>query len=117
MIDMILDERTIAKATGDESDGATERSRDEVFEVLAHRRRRYALRALRTAGGMLALADLAMEVARAEAEEEGTSYSSDRARRIRITLYHNHVPKMADADIVEFDEERNVVRLHGDLLA
>jgi hypothetical protein len=90
-----------------------------VYEVLSHSHRRFALLALRTCGGVLALADLSMAVARMEADDDGTPFSKDRARNVEVSLslYHDHVPKMVDAGVVECDEDRRVVRLHDDLLA
>ncbi|NHN49917.1 hypothetical protein G9464_20315 [Halostella sp. JP-L12] len=87
-----------------------------LYEVLSDPQRRHALAALRRCGGTLALADLAMEVARMEADDE-TAFSKEYAQRVEIALYHNHVPRMTDAGVVEFDEERRVVRLHEDVLA
>lgn len=31
--------------------------------------------------------------------------------RIRIALHHNHLPRLAEAGVVEYDDERGVVRL------
>ena len=96
---------------------ASEAAAEEVdetalYDVLSDPQRRRALAALRTCGGVLALADLAMEVARMEADEDEASFSKDRAQNVEIALYHNPVPRMADAGVVELDEERRVVRLH-----
>jgi len=87
-----------------------------VYEVLSRSHRRFALLALRTCGGVLALADLSVAVARMEADETGRR-SRRTAPGTSRSLYHDHVPKMVDAGVVEFDEDRRVVRLHDDLLA
>ena len=99
------------------SDVTAEDDDTVVYEVLSHSHRRFALLALRTCGGVLALADLSMEVARMEADDDGTPFSKDRARNVEVSLYHDHVPKMVDAGVFEFGEDRRVVRLHDDLLA
>lgn len=98
---------------------ATE-SRDETgstFDLLADRRRRIALRYLETADSPVSLGDLADHLAIEERPAEsgpvadlGDALLGTR-RRIRISLRHVHVPKLAEADAVEFDLETNTVSL------
>ena len=102
----------------DASEAAAEETDETVlYDALSRPQRRFALMALRTCGGAHALADLAMEVARLEANDEEVAFSKERAQNVEISLYHNHVPRMVDAGVVEFREDRRVVRLHDDLVA
>ncbi len=89
-----------------------ERTMDELFDVLSHRYRRHALVALRNRDGPTALADLAVDVAERETDEPSDDGLKELAREIEISLYHVHVPKLADAEFVEFDRDRNTVRIH-----
>ena len=39
------------------------------------------------------------------AEADGEDEAKQVRRRIRLNLYHNHLPRMADADLIKYDEE------------
>ena len=82
------------------------RDRDELFEALTHRRRRRVLGLLRSAGEPMSLSAVAEELA-ADAE------CDDPVERIEITLYHRHVPKLEETDLVAFDADRKTLRLTG----
>lgn len=87
-----------------------------MFTVLSHERRRYALYCLRKYRTPMALADLADEVARLEhGTRPLTEISEEEVKRIYVDLYHSHVPKMEDANLLEYDQERDSVRLEHDL--
>ena len=85
--------------------------RDELFEVLAHRQRRRVLGVLRSAEGSLTLTEAALELARRSDEP----VSEERVDRIRVSLHHWHLPKLAEAGLVEFDPGRGEVALAGSL--
>ncbi|QSW98323.1 DUF7344 domain-containing protein [Haloterrigena alkaliphila] len=82
-----------------------------VFEMLSHRRRRYALECLREYENPLPLADLADEVAVREHDAPITEIPPEEVRRIYLTLYHTHVPKLAAAEYVDYSQERDTVTL------
>lgn len=87
---------------------------DVLFEVLAHQRRRYTLACLRELETPIALADLANEVA---SREQGTPIPdapAEEVKQVYTSLYHSHVPKMADANIVEYSREDDTVSLSTD---
>jgi hypothetical protein len=82
-----------------------------IFEILAHQRRRYALYELQHHERPLALADLADEVAVRENETALAAVPAVEVKRIYMTLYHTHIPKLADADLVRYNQERDMVTL------
>lgn len=84
---------------------------DEMFELLADRHRRYVLASLRDASTPVPLADLATELARVES---GSDAGGMDRRQLLIRLYHVHVPKLADAGLIEYHRERNTVELSAD---
>ena len=88
-----------------------EQSFDVVFDLLANQRRRYVLRCLQKFEDRMALTDVADEIARWENETNHTDTSEEEVERVATSLYHVHIPKLADADIVEYDQEQNVVAL------
>ncbi|QLG61526.1 DUF7344 domain-containing protein [Halorarum salinum] len=94
-----------------QSDSSVERTRspDELFDALADRRRRDVLDLLRTHGGPMSLADLADEIAVREDETPITEVTPGDATRVYMSLYHTHVPKLADAGFLEYDRARDAV--------
>ncbi|WP_121822707.1 DUF7344 domain-containing protein [Halostella salina] len=92
-------------------DGSATEDRDALFDALSHRYRRFAIDALDSCDGSLALADLAAEVAERDAESDASV--PDHVRRVEVELYHVHVPKLAAIGVVRFDRDRNVVGLTG----
>lgn len=76
---------------------------DELFEVLADRKRRSAIRHLTTAGGSLAFDELVADVARETTVEP---VGHERRRDVAASLYHVHLPKLEAAGLVaEFDTD------------
>lgn len=78
------------------------RSLDTVFELLASSRRRSALYVLYRSDGSVALSDLVAEVA---------SMEEVAPERVATALHQVHLPKLADAGVVEYDAEDETVRL------
>lgn len=76
-----------------------------LFEVLAVRRRRIAL-------SVLTERELPIDVGtlgQAVAERERSAPDEQTVHRVRMSLHHAHLPKLADAGLVEYDWERCVV--------
>lgn len=86
-------------------------SLDALFDALADRRRRYVLHCLRESRTPMALADLADEVATREQEAPISEVPAEEVKRVYVSLYHAHVPKLADASIVEYSQQRDLVAL------
>ena len=101
--------RELSSTDGIELDASE--SPDEVFELLGSQRRRYVVRCLTEFDGSLSLADLADEVATREHDAVITELSAETVKRIYVSLYHNHVPKLEAAGVVAYDQERDAVAL------
>lgn len=82
-----------------------------LFELLANRRRRYVIGCLQEFDEPVALADLANEVTAREQDVPLSDVLADAVRRTYTSLYHMHVPKLADAGFVEYDREIETVAL------
>jgi len=94
-----------------ESSGVSDESfpSDLTFELLSNGRRRQLLRCLLKYPNPVSLPDLADEVA---VWEHGTSIdkiSAEDVKRVYMSLYHLHVPKLVDAAVVRYDQERDEV--------
>lgn len=84
---------------------ADEPSTDVAFSVLADEHRRLAVEALFGREEPIALSDLAAAVADRDSEE-----SSGRSEReITTALHHVHLPKLDDADLVDYDAAATTV--------
>lgn len=88
--------------------------RDMLFDVLSSRRRRCTLSCLRDHENPLPLADVAEEVAIQETGRAITDIPAEDVKEVYISLYHAHVPKMEDAGIVRYSQERDSVALESD---
>ncbi|WP_222918533.1 hypothetical protein [Natrinema sp. SYSU A 869] len=93
---------------------------DTAMELLADQRRRSVLNYLEKTDGTAALTELAVEIAAQEAGTEPNAISdhniSPRDRRaVRISLHHTHIPKLANADVIDYDTETETITLtdHG----
>lgn len=77
-----------------------------IFELLANDRRRYALQYLSQAVGAVHVSELADQLALWEGD-----HTHDRYERICTSLVHVHVPKLAAAGVVRYDQEHETVDL------
>lgn len=77
-----------------------------IFELLSDRRRRFALHYLLTQVGATEVSDLADQIALREG-----NHTQDRYERICTGLVHIHLPKLVDAEVIEYDPERESIEL------
>ncbi|MFC6718283.1 ArsR family transcriptional regulator [Natrialbaceae archaeon GCM10025810] len=106
----------IAAVTESEEDERL--SKDVIFELLKNRRRREVLAYLLDADGTVTLGELAEQIAAWENDTSVNALSSDQRKRVYVALYQTHLPKMDDAGIVEYDQDRGLITLsdNADLL-
>ena len=97
----------------DDSETTEELSRDLVFDVLKNRRRRYALHYMRHADGSVQLSELAEQVAAWENDTTVGAISAAERKRVYTALYQSHLPKLDDAGIVDYNQNRGIVELSG----
>ncbi|MEY7849686.1 ArsR family transcriptional regulator [Natrarchaeobius sp. A-rgal3] len=93
-------------------------SKDIIFELLKNRRRREVLAYLLEAEETVTLGELAEQIAAWENDTDVNALSSDQRKRVYVALYQTHLPKMDDAGIVEYDQDRGLITLadNADLL-
>ncbi|UHQ98221.1 hypothetical protein HYG81_19230 (plasmid) [Natrinema zhouii] len=64
----------------------------------------------------MALADLADEVARVEYDVATLlQIPGEDVKEIYLDLYHSHIPKMEDANLIEYTQEEDMVCLKHEL--
>ncbi|NHN46684.1 hypothetical protein G9464_03620 [Halostella sp. JP-L12] len=93
-------------------------SPDRMIPLIADERRRHALRCL-LEHDALPLADLADEVAVRERGAPIGEIPAEDVKNVYMSLYHSHVPKLDEANVVTYDQETDAVALdeHADLVA
>lgn len=94
--------------SGDEPE---ELPKDVQFDILKNRRRRLVLRYLLDHETPVALGTLAEHVAAVENDKEVPALNSQERKRAYVGLYQCHLPRMADAGVIEFDKDRGRVDL------
>ncbi|MDG5760912.1 ArsR family transcriptional regulator [Natronococcus sp. A-GB1] len=106
----------IASVTDTDDDGRL--SKDVIFELLKNRRRREVLTYLLEADETVTLGELAEQIAAWENDTSVNALSSDQRKRVYVALYQTHLPKMDDAGIVKYDQDRGLITLadNADLL-
>ncbi|OLZ41888.1 hypothetical protein A6E15_13240 [Natrinema saccharevitans] len=92
----------------DEPDASTE-TIDDAFALLADQRRRLLLRVMRTYDEEVTLPDAAEEVAVRETGHSVTNISAERVTEVYLSLYHDHLPRLVDAGLLAYDQERDLV--------
>ncbi|AGB39221.1 DUF7344 domain-containing protein [Natronococcus occultus] len=82
---------------------------DESLSLLSNRRRRDVLYRLSEAD-VTSVDSLAATIAAREASVPAEQLSADDRERVRIELYHTHLPKLADRGLIEYDDRSGTVR-------
>lgn len=84
-------------------------SADDIFELLAHHRRRYVIECLDRYGSPMSLPDLADECVVMEHERPLDDIPAEAVKRMYMSLYHCHVPKLVEIGAIEYDQARDLV--------
>ncbi|AGB33056.1 hypothetical protein C488_15842 [Natrinema pellirubrum DSM 15624] len=86
---------------------------DDAFALLSDQRRRLLLRVMRTYDEELTLPDAAEEVAIRETGHGVTDIPAERVTEVYLSLYHDHLPRLVDAGLLVYDQERDLVAPDG----
>lgn len=81
---------------------------DFVFTMLAHPRRRYVCYRL-VERSEWSLDTLATRIAAWEADVPADAVADEAEEEVYVSLYHSHVPKLVDADVVTFDADAETI--------
>lgn len=82
---------------------------DAAFKLLSDRRRRLLIDVVRTHDQGLTLPDAAEEVAQRETGVPVTALSPEHIKEVYISLYHDHLPRLTDIGLLEYEQERDLV--------
>lgn len=89
-------------------------TQDTVFDILSSARRRYVLYYLRQADEPVDINELARQVAAWENDVSVDELTDQQRKRVYISLYQSHIPKLDSLGIVEHDKDSGAVSLTGD---
>ncbi|MFC3476430.1 DUF7344 domain-containing protein [Halobacterium litoreum] len=79
---------------------------DVTFEILKNRRRRLVLEYLRETEDTITIGELAEHIAAIENDTTVQQLNAQQRKRVYIGLYQCHLPKMDDAGVVDFNQDR-----------
>lgn len=82
---------------------------NSIFTCLGHPYRREIVTIVTEMDGPITTHELAREIATRSNRVLSENGYADPAESIRIELYHQHLPKLAEADLIEYDQDANLV--------
>lgn len=91
-----------------DSAGDATLSLDDVFDLLSNARRRHVVELLHEHGGAMTFRELTDTVAE---RETGAPVSYDERKRVYVSLRQSHLPRLADAGVVEYERDRGTVEV------
>ncbi len=99
--------------SNDTVESIEEPTRDDVFEVLSNRRRRYALHHLKQLDSTepVDLSLVSTQVAAWELGSDPQSLSYDDRKNVHTSLYQFHAPKMDEMGLIHYDKRGGTVEL------
>ena len=86
-------------------------SKDVIFDILSNHRRRYVLIYLNQNRGHGTLSEAAEWIAGRENDVDAGVPSSKQRKRVYVSLYQSHLPRMDDVGIIEFESDRGEIEL------
>ncbi|WP_336134857.1 DUF7344 domain-containing protein [Natronomonas amylolytica] len=84
---------------------------DTVFDALRNARRRQLLRYLNDQNGQVTLSDLAEHIAAIENDTTPELLDSQQRKRVYVSLYQSHLPKLDSMGVLTFDQQRGTIEL------
>lgn len=81
---------------------------DQIFGILSNQRRRRVLRNLMETK-QFELGDLAERLAGQENDKSREQLSSKERKRVYVSLYQVHLPKLADVDAITYNKSRGII--------
>ena len=88
-------------------------SQDVAFDILSSPRRRYVLYYLKQEDRPVELGELANQIAAWENEIEVEDLTRQQRKRVYVSLYQTHIPKLEDAGIISYEADSGIVELAG----
>jgi len=87
----------------------TELSKDVIFDLLSVERRRHVIRIIDEEDEIL-IGNVAEHIAAIENHVKLQEINSEQRKRVYVSLYQMHLPKLAEYDVIEYDQNRGVIK-------
>lgn len=97
--------------TSESGDGGPSLSTEERFDLLSNDKRRYTIQYLAQNGENATLGDLADRLTALENGGDGDDASLDRRKSVYTSLQQLHLPRLAEAGVVQYDASDGTVEL------
>lgn len=88
--------------------------KDRIFGLLSVARRRDVLTYVDENGGETTLSEVAEYIAAKENDIAVSQLTSTQRKRVYIGLYHCHLPKLDDANVIEYNQARGTIELRAE---
>lgn len=82
---------------------------DSILTCLGHPYRRETVTIITETNEPITTTELAREIATRSGQVPSDDGDSDLAESIQLELYHGHLPKLAEADLIEYNQDANLV--------
>lgn len=86
-------------------------TQDTVYDLLSNGRRRFVISRLRRAEGPVSVNDLSEAVAAWENDVPESELTDKQIKRVYVSLYQIHIPKLDEAGLVDYDKDSGLVEL------
>lgn len=86
--------------------GASRIPQDELFHLLQNERRRRALQYILERDGTVGMREVAERLAAIENDVEVAALTSAQRKRVYVSLYQCHLPKLDEATVIDYDKDR-----------
>lgn len=86
---------------------------DEVFQLLSKERRRFVLYYLDEQCGPVPVSELAEKIQEWETDSTPEKFPDENYQNITLTLKHQHLPRAAKMEYVEYDADKSTIQLTG----
>lgn len=84
---------------------------EDIHHILSNRRRRLVLEQLRNGESEMQVREIADRIAELESAKHDSPPTGDRRRSVYISLIQNHLPKLCEFDVIEYDQRAKTVTL------
>lgn len=86
-------------------------TQDTVYDLLSNKRRRFVISKLRRTDGAVSVNELSEAVAAWENDVEIDELTDKQIKRVYVSLYQIHIPKLDEAGLVDYDKDAGEVEL------
>lgn len=82
-----------------------------MFDILSNSRRRFILSRLQERDEPIELMDLANQIAAWENDTTVEELTSKQSKRVYVSVYQTHVPKLESVGLIEYDSDTGLIEL------